>query len=823
MLGMLSELTISMNVVMYNDKPMCAYFAHFLHPAENKPVVLALRVISYDAVPKAKDLKKDLDSIMKFYDISDSILSYVILNCGFQLMTQLQDLPLTTQAEQNRVLMEVLANLLRATTSGENLEDVCNPMAPVSDASNRMRRKGGRDKRHWAWQFFNTGEPSENGGPPSAQCKLCESIIKWAGSTNIGKHLRRRHKDIFQDESIKTEIVTSPLNSTADSISMAPSIASQLNNNKLTDIKVNNCTTSVIKKEVISRSESPVITNNIKPINRIQNNNIQSLINSTTNNNTSITNSVGAANICNLINSKRSGISLSRRYLALYHAAYPLGNVENEFFKKFCSLINAELPDKRTLNLDALNEITAIIDDGKAMLGMLSELTISMNVVMYNDKPMCAYFAHFLHPAENKPVVLALRVISYDAVPKAKDLKKDLDSIMKFYDISDSILSYVILNCGFQLMTQLQDLPLTTQAEQNRVLMEVLANLLRATTNNENLEDVCNSISTMETESNNNYEDKEDGGKKQSSATNLIYKKRFHYNVQLDECYDLFGKERFYKCSAHQLFEIIEMAIEKFDRLKKLREKVLELLALLYQSPVAICTLSKMGITNIPFPTDSSWNSVLIAYNALVEYQTYVQINTVADGQGWKTLSEEDIKLMSEYVEIFTKCNEYLDMIQNGTASYISMIYPTLHAILNHLKKDLWSYLNDVPKVLEKDIRETFKDILESGKGDIKDHIFIVASLLDRRASWLLTDDEKKLAMSTTLTLIQKNKSKCATIDSSEDGSQMDSNDINQQLFGQSSLALSSLIHNSPFKDLVQDRFTNSSIEMSIDTPEKEE
>lgn len=226
-------------------------------------------------------------------------------------------------------------------------------MAPVSDASNRMRRKGGRDKRHWAWQFFNTGEPSENGGPPSAQCKLCESIIKWAGSTNIGKHLRRRHKDIFQDESIKTEIVTSPLNPTADGVSMAPSIASQLNNNKLTDIKVNNCTTPVIKKEVIryffftniiytfyincysffSRSESPVISNNIKTINRIQTNNIQSLINSASNNNTSITNSVGAANICNLINSKRSGISLSRRYLALYHAAYPLGNVENEFFK----------------------------------------------------------------------------------------------------------------------------------------------------------------------------------------------------------------------------------------------------------------------------------------------------------------------------------------------------------------------------------------------------------------------------------------------------------------------------------------------------------
>uniref|UniRef100_A0AC35U3L8 BED-type domain-containing protein n=1 Tax=Rhabditophanes sp. KR3021 TaxID=114890 RepID=A0AC35U3L8_9BILA len=709
------------------------------------------------------------------------------------------------------------------------------PMAPVSDSSNRMRRKGGRDKRHWAWQFFKTGEPSENGGPPSAQCKLCDSIIKWAGSTNIGKHLRRRHKDIFQDEAIRGGIVTSPIEGmTSESMSMSTAITCQLTPSKTKEVasRNNNSTSSslghFVNTEVLrnfSGSESPTSTSN-KPMNRnptttpLPHPTFGSGPFSSVFSNASVGN---AANLNTLINSKRSGVSLSRRYLALYHAAYPLGNIESQFFKKFCSLVNTDLPDRRTLNIDAHNEMAALVEDAKNMLAIVSDVTISISVASFSGTIMCGYFAHFLHPAESKPSHLALRVISFAYVPSLDEVKSNLDAILHSYNIDENKIAYYIMNSGYQTNVHLQDLPLPTQAEQNRVLVEVITSLLRATTNGESLEEFSGNNNSMDDgESNNNYDHSTTA--KRSPDLAFTLNPRFRYPVNIEKAQELFGKEKLILCAAHILYEIFEVTISKVDVIKSLKEKVLKIIAFLFESPGTVCALSKMGITNILFPYDGAWNSMLTVYNALNEFAAYNQINTVAQLKGWPILDGEEIIVMKEYVEMFSKLTEYMEMIRNGDSGTVSMLYPTLQAILNHMNKNKFEPFEDLCKDIHDKIRENFKDCLESGKGDIKNYIYITAAFLDRRSAWLLTEEEKKVAVTATIVMMQKqNANNPDKSDGEESDKEISVNDIAHSIIQKATACFTNINFESPFKDLANDRLNSSSTDSSLDSPEKDQ
>ena len=55
----------------------------------------------------------------------------------------------------------------------------------------------GRDKKAHAWKFFDKTNKSNQNKNPQAKCRSCGALVTCVNTTNMIKHMRRKHKDVY--------------------------------------------------------------------------------------------------------------------------------------------------------------------------------------------------------------------------------------------------------------------------------------------------------------------------------------------------------------------------------------------------------------------------------------------------------------------------------------------------------------------------------------------------------------------------------------------------------------------------------------------------
>ena len=57
--------------------------------------------------------------------------------------------------------------------------------------------KGGGDKKAHAWNFFDKTNKRNRNNNPQAKCRTCGTLVTCVNTTNMIKHMRRKHKDTY--------------------------------------------------------------------------------------------------------------------------------------------------------------------------------------------------------------------------------------------------------------------------------------------------------------------------------------------------------------------------------------------------------------------------------------------------------------------------------------------------------------------------------------------------------------------------------------------------------------------------------------------------
>ncbi|KAH7729453.1 hypothetical protein AAVH_02928 [Aphelenchoides avenae] len=184
---------------------------------------------------------------------------------------------------------------------------------------------------------------------------------------------------------------------------------------------------------------------------------------------------------------------------------------------------------------------------------------------------------------------------------------------------------------------------------------------------------------------------------------------------------------------------------------------------------------------------------------------TRVSINEICGQFAWETWTEREIADLEAFQEFMKQPAELLRVISSDDQETISMVFPTVQALIQHFKKGLNSEsISELARSLYDAFIAHFDFILKSGSPD-SDPIYIVSCLLDRKTSWLMTEKERALAASALVEILSAGRQ------ADEDALACTSVSVASADMPSSNGSSTQFVFDSPFGDFARERLSEKS------------